>query len=99
MARDLSAGTGGGRRQAGYEVGPGSVGQHDAPLEPGLHDENLAGAHELAERLTALSNYLAAALRLCDIGAPSPNQKTILEKASAQAELAIALIRPFLRSY
>lgn len=67
-------------------------------ISPGsdLSAASLAAAHELAERLTAISNYLAAALRLSDIEPPSlpvrSDQKEILEKAAAQADLTSAIM-------
>src|SRR3954462_4894673 len=53
-----------------------------------------AALHELAERLTAINNYLAAALRLSDtdqLPAPElPGYKVMLTKALRQADLASA---------
>jgi hypothetical protein len=70
------------------------------PIAPiGLIDSNevsLQAAHELSERLTALTNYLAAALRCREIDLPfaasRPLHIVMIEKAAAQIEAANAAI-------
>lgn len=72
---------------------PGSLPQR------GLYEGYLAVCHELSERLTAITNYLAAALRLSEIesghAAMPPGQPKILEKASAQISQAEEAIKRF----
>ena len=57
-----------------------------------LHEAYLAACHRLSERLTATTNYLAAALRLCETGSVSvamkPRHTEILEKALGQINQA-----------
>jgi hypothetical protein len=65
--------------------------------ETDLHDAHLASCHELSERLTATTNYLAAALRLCETqsltAAMQRRQIEILEKALGQIERANEEVR------
>ncbi len=63
----------------------------------------LAAIHELSERLTAITNYLASGLRLSEIGGPSTatssRHREVLEKAigqAARAGEAIAWLRKLL---
>jgi hypothetical protein len=63
--------------------------QHHPLGEPDLRDEAFAAAHELADNLTAISSYLAAALMLCDRELPS---RPILEKAMGRMELTAKLM-------
>jgi hypothetical protein len=65
-----------------------------------LREATLAALHELTERLTAITNYLAAALRLSQTDATaagiSLRHTEILEKAFgqvSQADEAIKLLR------
>lgn len=64
-----------------------------------LHEAQLAVCHELSERLTAITNYLAAALRLCEtqsIPAAAPLRHTeILEKALGQVSRANEKVKRF----
>jgi len=57
----------------------------------------VAALHDLTERLTAITNYLAAALQLSETGATaacmSPRYIEILEKAFGQASLADEAIK------
>jgi hypothetical protein len=76
---------------------PGSRG--DAPGDPPEGDRReayLAAIHELAERLTAITNYLASSLRLSQIGGPgaamSLRHSEVLEKALDQANRADEVI-------
>lgn len=72
---------------------PGSLPQRD------LCEAYLALCHELSEPLTAISNYLACALRLSEIesipAAMPPGQPEILEKASAEVSRAEEKIKRF----
>jgi hypothetical protein len=62
--------------------------QNDCPFAApnSLPDSCVASCHELAERLTAAANYLAAVQRLLEIGYQrgQPLPAEILEKASSQ---------------
>ena len=61
------------------------------PFPGNLREAVSAGLHELSERLTSLSNYLAAALRLSDPDAGAevaPDVKEILDKAFGQVTQA-----------
>ena len=72
---------------------PGSLPQRD------LHELYLAVYHELSERLTAITNYLASALQRSEIesvpAAMPPGQPEILEKASAHISRAHEVIKRF----
>src|SRR5271155_1424398 len=74
---------------------PGSLPQRD------LYEGHPAVCHELSERLTAITNYLASALRLSEIesvpAAMPPGQPGILEKASAEVSRADETIKRFRR--
>jgi hypothetical protein len=72
---------------------PGSLPQRN------LYEEQLAVCHEISERLTAITNYLAAALRLSEIE-PVPaatllRLTEILEKALGQVSRASKEIKRF----
>jgi hypothetical protein len=72
---------------------PTWYGQKPAFLrEADLHDAQLASCHELSERLTATTNYLAAALRLCESESVTAVMQRrhieILEKALGQIDRA-----------
>jgi hypothetical protein len=62
-------------------------------------DHPRAAMHELSERLTAITNYLASSLRLSEIGAAgaglSPRHTEILGKALGQANQAAEAIYKF----
>ena len=64
-----------------------------------LHEAQLTVCHELSERLTAITNYLAAALQLFEIesvSAAMPLRRTeILEKALGQVNQANSEIKRF----
>jgi hypothetical protein len=66
--------------------------QGDCPfdLPNSLPDSSLGLCHELAERLTAAGNYLAAVQRLLEIGyrRGQPLPPELLEKAGSQISLA-----------
>jgi hypothetical protein len=60
-------------------------------------EAHLAAIHELSERLTAITNYLASGLRLAEIaaeGAPmTPRHSEVFEKALDQANRADEAVR------
>jgi hypothetical protein len=64
-----------------------------------LYEANSAVCHELSERLTAIGNYLAAALRLCETQSVSEattlRHTKILEKALGQVSLGSEEINQF----
>jgi len=71
------------------ETKPTSAGQGpDFLRETGSHEPYLAACHKLSERLTATTNYLTAALSLCETepvaGATLPGYTEMLKKASDQ---------------
>jgi hypothetical protein len=70
-----------------------------SPPQRELSEAYLAALHELRERLTATTNYLAAGLRLSEIeSAPAVMQlrhTEILEKAFGQVSRANEVIRRF----
>ena len=63
-----------------------------SPPQRDLCEASLAALHELSERLTAATNYLAAALRLCETesvtAAMQPRYTEILERALGQISQA-----------
>jgi hypothetical protein len=68
-------------------------------LQRDLYEAHQAVCHELSERLTAITNYLAAALRLSEIESPpaavSLRHSEILEKALGQVSRASEEIKRF----
>ena len=68
-------------------------------LQRDLYEAHLAVCHELSERLTAITNYLAAALRLSEIeslpAAVPLRHDEILEKALSQVNQANEEIKRF----
>jgi hypothetical protein len=68
------------------------TGSQDAQPE-GLLDEVAQVAHELAEALTALGNYLAAAARIYDGKATGGDIRKALECSLSQHERAASALR------
>ena len=75
------------------ETKPTSAGQGPGFLrETDSHEPYLAACHKLSERLTATTNYLTAALSLCETepvaGATLPGYTEMLKKALGQISRA-----------
>jgi hypothetical protein len=92
----MTAPAGRGSKPCGASVGPAKP---TLPCQrPGflherdLHEAYLAACHKLSERLTATTNYVAVALRLCETGSVSAATRRrhteILEKAVGQINQA-----------
>jgi hypothetical protein len=93
-----------GAEPCGARVGPANPtpGQNPGFLcGRDLHEAYLAACHKLSERLTATTNYLAAAFRLCETGSVSAATRRrhteILEKALVQLNQANEEVRQLRR--